>query len=84
MSSIGSGRNLVGEGEVVRLAVRRIIRTLPPIERRVICWLYGIGCTPLDPVEVADRLNMSVEQVWRHVSHAVEQVGFQAISEVAA
>lgn len=84
MSNIGPGQNEVGEGELVRLAVRRIVKTLPPIERRVICWLYGIGCVPLDPAEVADRLNMSVEQVWRHVSRAVEQIGFYAITEVAA
>lgn len=64
--------------------VRHLLQDLPPVERRVICWLYGIACEPVDPEEIAERLGTHVEQVWRLASRGMEQLGFLAVSEWAA
>lgn len=64
--------------------VRRLLQDLPPVERRVICWLYGVACEPVDPEEIAQRLGTHVEQVWRLASRGMEQLGFLAVSGWAA
>lgn len=76
------GSNQRNLREVVEL--RRLLQDLPPVERRVICWLYGIACEPVDPEEIAQRLGTHVDQVWGLASRGMEQVGFLAVSGWAA
>lgn len=73
-----------GVGRAADMRIRRLVNELPPVERRIICWLYGIDCTPIDPDEVARRLNLSVDEMWLRLSRGVEQVGYRAVTEVAA
>lgn len=74
-----SGRNV---RQVVD--VHRLLRDLPPVERRVICWLYGIACEPVDPEEIAQRLGTRVDEIWSLASRGMEQFGFLAVSGWAA
>lgn len=64
--------------------VCRFVHELPAVERRVVRWLFGIGCATRGPEEVAFRMNMSVDEVWRLAERAFSEVGFRAITEVAA
>lgn len=66
------------------LKLRSLIRELPPLEQRVISWLYGIGCAGLDAETVASRLNMSEAKVWNIASRAIDALGIAVIMEVAA
>lgn len=56
--------------EVAR--VRRLVRALPPIERRVVCWRFGLlGEPELPQREIARRLGISVDRAWRAEHHAL-------------
>ena len=56
--------------EAARL--RRLINELPVLERRVICWRYGIGCDRLAYREIAIRLGMPQGSIWKIEQHALE------------
>ncbi len=64
--------------------VQRLIDELPMLQARIVRWLLGIGGDHLDPEEVASRLNMSEEEMWRHLRRATQEVGWRAITELVA
>lgn len=73
-----------GIDEIARLRVRRALRELDPLEERIIRWLAGIGAPQLDDEEIASRLNLSTDAVWRIASYGFAALGFSLITEVAA
>lgn len=72
------------ESPLGKWRVRRYLRELHPLERRVLRWLLGIDCEALDAAEIAERMNMTVDQVWRSVDRAAAQIGFTLLTEEAA
>jgi len=50
--------------DVHRGLVRRMVRSLPTLERLVITWRFGIDCDPLSASVIAQRLNMSRKAVY--------------------
>lgn len=64
--------------------VRQLIDELPAHYGRVLRWLLGIDCPSLDPSEIAFRLNMTDDEVWRCVQRATEEIGWRIVTEVAA
>lgn len=70
--------------EVASIAVRQRIEELGSLERRVVSWIYGVGCKPMAADEVAERMNLSVDQVWDMVDEGVHQLGYRVITELAA
>jgi DNA-directed RNA polymerase specialized sigma24 family protein len=57
---------------------------LPPVERRVVTLLYGIGREQLDPELIAEQLNITTTKLWLILQHAFEFVGQSVIMELAA
>jgi hypothetical protein len=58
---------------------------LPPVERRVVTLLYGIGGEhQLDPELIAEQLSVTTTQLWLILQHAFEFVGQSVITELAA
>jgi DNA-directed RNA polymerase specialized sigma24 family protein len=57
---------------------------LPPVEKRVVSLLYGIGTTQLDPELIAEQLNITTTQIWLILQRAFEFVGQSVITELAA
>jgi DNA-directed RNA polymerase specialized sigma24 family protein len=65
-------------------ALAGFLDDLPPVERRVVTLLYGIGSEQLDPELIAERLNVTTTQIWLILQHAFEFVGQSVITELAA
>lgn len=64
--------------------LRAIVEDLPPLERRVIRQLFGVGCEVADPSDVAKALGLSLTQLWLCVERAYSFIGQVAIAELAA
>jgi DNA-directed RNA polymerase specialized sigma24 family protein len=46
------------------ITVWRVLGALPPRERMVICWRYGLGCDPVEQATAAERLRCSARWVY--------------------
>lgn len=64
--------------------LREIVDYLPPLERRVVRQLFGVGCEALDPESIAKALGLSLTQLWLCVERAYSFIGQVAIAELAA
>ncbi|MCW3002633.1 MAG: hypothetical protein JWQ20_1931 [Conexibacter sp.] len=56
--------------------VRRLVGALPPLERRVVNWRYGLDGPELTVRQVAARLKVSVRTAW-----LIEQRGLEYLRE---
>lgn len=72
------------EREGLQLAVRRMLRQLPSIERAVIRLRYGIGGEPLGVIETAERLGYSRTSIWAIERRALDRLAGGAAEAVAA
>lgn len=61
-------------GRVVSLDLHRRLRELPPLERRVLRWRFGIGGAPASCREVAARLGVSADTAWRIEQRALSSL----------
>jgi RNA polymerase sigma factor (sigma-70 family) len=85
INSFGSDEQLSAlMDDLMRARIRRAIKELAPIERQIIRWRFGIGCTHLTKEEIAERLNIDPSAVWRILSRGLEDVGYVLVCEVAA
>jgi hypothetical protein len=72
------------EAESKRALLYELVADLPPVERRVLRWLYGISCEQIEVSEIADRMNLTADQVWLYAEAATDLIGQLLIVEVAA
>ena len=70
--------------EVASIAIRRRIDELGTLERWVVSALYGVGCSPMDVEEIANRLKLTTDAVWDLVDESVHQLGYRVVTELAA
>jgi DNA-directed RNA polymerase specialized sigma subunit len=66
------------------LALRHQIARLRPLERDVLSLLHGLGCAPLPAARIAERLGISMRQVFRIHDRALQELGLLAVLEAAA
>jgi len=60
---------------------RGYLSCLQPVEARVLRWLVGISEASLSVEEIAERMNMGVDQVWRVADRGLAAVGLYALGE---
>jgi RNA polymerase sigma factor (sigma-70 family) len=64
--------------------IRRLVAQLPPAERAVIRWRYGLGGDRLTHREIAARLGISVGGAWNLEQRALELLrGSVGVAEAA-
>lgn len=61
--------------------VMRAVTVLPEPDRSVLRLRYGIEAERLDEDDVARRLGLTVRELWRAESAALEAVGFTVVTE---
>lgn len=65
------------------MGVLRAVTELPEPDRSIIRLRYGIGASPLDEDEVAQKLGVTLSELWNAESAGLEMVGFLLITEAA-
>lgn len=65
------------EAEVVSirdLRLHRLVRQLPPLERRVIRWYFGLDCEELNTCQIAERMGTSRQYVSKVKNRALARL----------
>lgn len=65
------------------MGVLRAVAELPEPDQSIIRLRYGIGTSPLDEEEVAQRLGVTLSELWNGESAGLEMAGFLLITEAA-
>ena len=59
------------------------LNRIHPVERRVLRWLFGVDDESLSAEEIAERMQMTADQVWHAAERGLAEVGLYALNESA-
>jgi DNA-directed RNA polymerase specialized sigma24 family protein len=63
--------------------VREAMQCLPERDGQLLCWLYGVGCEQVSPLDVGEHLRISTDEVTRRAERALSALGSLLVQEAA-